>query len=136
MLKPRIGVPGAELAVLEVLWDRKTATIRELADVLYPGGETSHYATVQKLLERLEGRKCVERRRAGRANVYSATIVRGDLIRERLREAADRLCGGSMAPLLTHLVDAGELTPAEIRELRTLVDGLEPGSEEGKGGEE
>ena len=50
----RPDVPDAELAVLKALWDQGEATIREIADRLYPGGETSHYATVQKLLDRLE----------------------------------------------------------------------------------
>ena len=63
---PRVDVPDAELAVLKVLWERDSATIRELTDVLYPEGDTAHYATVQKLLVRLQGRGCVDRRRKGR----------------------------------------------------------------------
>ena len=49
-------VTDAELAVLQILWDGGAATIRQLTDVLYPGGGTAQYATVQKLLERLEAR--------------------------------------------------------------------------------
>ena len=40
--------------MLQVLWERGEATRRQVADTLYPGGSESHYATVQKLLERLE----------------------------------------------------------------------------------
>jgi predicted transcriptional regulator len=123
--RPRVDVPDAELAVLKVLWDRGPASIRHLTDVLYPGGEAAQYATVQKLLERLESRACVKRRREGRINVYSATVKREDLIRHRLREAADKLCEGSVTPLLTQLVDAQDLTPDEIRALRELVRRLD-----------
>ena len=54
-------VTDAELAVLQVLWEEGPLPIRSLADVLYPGGKTAQYATVQKLLERLEGKGCVAR---------------------------------------------------------------------------
>lgn len=121
----RITVPDAELAVLKVLWDDGPATIRKISELLYPGGETSHYATVQKLLERLQIRQCVARRRQGRANIYSATIKREDLIRERLHDAADKLCEGSFSPLLTQLVGARSLSPEEIRTLRALVERLD-----------
>jgi len=120
-----IAVPDAELSVLKALWQGGPATIRQITETLYPGGEVSHYATVQKLLERLQGRDCVERRPQGRAHIYSATIERDDLIRERLLDAADKLCEGSLSPLLTQLVDARNLSPQEIRTLRALVDSLD-----------
>jgi predicted transcriptional regulator len=122
---PHIAVPDAELAVLKVLWENGPATIRSITEALYPRGDVSHYATVQKLLERLQGRRCVARRLEGRAHIYSATVQREDLIRERLRDAADKLCEGSLTPLLTQLVDARNLNPDEIRTLRELVEGLD-----------
>jgi predicted transcriptional regulator len=120
-----IAIPDAELAVLKVLWENGDATIRAITDVLYPGGEASHYATVQKLLERLQGRRCVARRRTGRAHVYTATIARDDLIRDRLRDAAEKLCEGSFSPLLTQLVDAGSLSAEEVLTLRRLIERLD-----------
>ncbi len=124
---PRADVPDAELAVLKLLWERESATIRELTDVLYPGGDASGYATVQKLLERLEARRCVRRRRDGRRNLYAATVSRGDLIDRRLQDAADKLCEGSLAPLLTQLVDARRLSARDVKALRELVDRLDRG---------
>ena len=56
-------VTDAELAVLNLLWDWESATIRRLTDELYPGGNFAHYTTVQKLLERLEAKGCVARQR-------------------------------------------------------------------------
>jgi len=125
--RPRTDVPDAELAVLKLLWEQDTATIRELTDVLYPGGDASGYATVQKLLERLEARRCVRRRRDGRRNVYAAVVSREEMIDGRLQEAADKLCEGSLAPLLTQLVDARRLSARDIRALRELVDRLDRG---------
>ena len=49
-------VTETELAILQILWERRRATRRQITDVLYPGGDDAHYATVQKLLERLEAK--------------------------------------------------------------------------------
>ena len=39
MGRPAQDITESELTVLRVLWDRQTATIRQLSDTLYPGGE-------------------------------------------------------------------------------------------------
>jgi predicted transcriptional regulator len=122
MVRRCADVTDAELGVLEVLWDEGPSTIRQLSDRLYPDGGPAHYATVQKLLERLEAKRHVRRRRRERVNVYAATVRRQDLIWRRLRELADRLCEGSLAPLLTQLVGSSRLTREELRELRRMVD--------------
>ncbi|UCF66581.1 MAG: BlaI/MecI/CopY family transcriptional regulator [Acidobacteriota bacterium] len=111
----------AELDVLKALWELGPTTIRQLTDRLYPDGGPAHYATVQKLLERLEAKSCVSRRQRARINVYRATVDRSELIARRLRETADRLCDGSLTPVLTQLVDSAELTPKELAALRELV---------------
>src|SRR5262245_4456070 len=87
-------VTDTELAILQVLWDGGPATLRQLTDVLYPGGATAHYATVQKLLERLEAKGCVRRDRRATAHTFAAAIDRGELIGRRLEDVAEKLCGG------------------------------------------
>jgi BlaI family penicillinase repressor len=125
---PTTDATDAELAVLKLLWSRDGATIRELADELYPGGETAHYATVQKLLDRLESKALVERRRVRRSNVYSCRVDRGELIGRRLRDTAEKLCDGSLTPLLTHLVNVSDLSAADLADLRNLVRRLDGAS--------
>lgn len=115
-------VTETELAVLKALWRRGEATIRELTGELYPAGGTVHYATVQKLLERLEGKGHVSREPRGRANLYRATVARAELISRRLQATADSLCEGSLTPLLTHLVGSARLSPEDLSTLRELVD--------------
>jgi predicted transcriptional regulator len=122
--KPK-DVSDAELAVLQVLWERGAATIRQLTDELYPPGDESQYATVQKLLERLERKEYVARDRSGHAHVFRAVVDRDTLVGQRLRTVAEKLCGGMMAPLLTHLVRAEALSNEERRELRALIDELD-----------
>jgi len=117
-------ITDAELQVLKTLWDEGPATIRHLADRLYPGGQTAHYATVQKLLERLEAKGCVRRSRRERVNVFSATVDRRTLIARRLKRTADQLCAGSLTPLLTQLAGTARLSRRELAELRELIDRL------------
>ena len=121
-------ITQTELALLRVLWRRREATIRELTDTLYPDGTQAHYATVQSLLDRLLKKSCVARERRGRVNVFSATVSRGELIGRRLRETADHLCDGSLAPLLSHLVDGVEMSTEELATLEKLVERLDPSS--------
>ena len=118
-------VTDTELAILEVLWQRTSATVREIAEELYSGCNTSQHATVQKLLERLEGKKCVRRDRDNWPHTFEPGIQREELIGRKLQQTADRLCEGSVQPLLMHLVKAGRLSAEERRGLRELLDQLE-----------
>jgi BlaI family transcriptional regulator, penicillinase repressor len=118
-------VTEAELALLQVLWDDGPATIRQLVERVYKQTGTSVYATVQKLLDRLEAKRCVERERGGPVHIFRAAINRDELIGRRLRAVADSLCGGSLSPLLTHLVEGRGLTDQERHALRGLIDKLD-----------
>jgi predicted transcriptional regulator len=118
-------VTEAELALLQTLWDGGAATIRQLVDRVYQQNGTSVYATVQKLLDRLEGKGFVDRDRGGSVHVFRAAVNRDELIGRRLRAVADSLCGGSLSPLLTHLVEGRGLSERERHELRALVEKLD-----------
>ena len=118
-------VTEAELALMQSLWDAGAATIRQLVERVYMQGGASVYATVQKLLDRLESKGFVERDRAGQVHVFRAAVEREELIGRRLRAVADSLCGGSLSPLLTHLVEDRGLSEAERRELRGLIEKLD-----------
>jgi BlaI family transcriptional regulator, penicillinase repressor len=118
-------ITEAELAVLQVLWDDGPATIRQLTDVLRPGGGSAQYATVQKLLDRLAAKGYVRRDRSAAAHTFTAAVGRDEVIGRRLRDVAEKLCGGSLTPLLTHLVRTRRLSARERQELRALIDELD-----------
>ena len=124
MARKRRDVTDAELAILQVLWDRGPATIRQVTEVLYPGGAASEYATVKKLLTRLEQKACVSRDNRDAAHVFDATITRNDLLGKRLNALAEDLCGGSRAPLLMNLLRTQPLTEPERDQLRRFLDEL------------
>ncbi|HWY89010.1 MAG TPA: BlaI/MecI/CopY family transcriptional regulator [Gemmataceae bacterium] len=118
-------VTDAELAVLQVLWEEGPLPIRRLTDALYPEGKTAQYATVQKLLERLEAKQCVGRDRSHTIHVFKATIDKGELVGRRLRQVAEKLCGGSWTPVLTHLVQTEQLSAKDRQALRQLIEDLD-----------
>jgi predicted transcriptional regulator len=125
MKQIQVDVTDAELALLQSLWNQEPATIRQLVDRVYGQEGTSVYATVQKLLDRLEAKGCVVRDRGGPVHTFRAAIGRDELIGRRLRAVADSLCGGSLTPLLTHLVQGDGLSAKERKELRALIDRLD-----------
>jgi BlaI family transcriptional regulator, penicillinase repressor len=117
-------VTDAELAVLQLLWGQGPANRRQLADQLYPGGGLAHYTTVQKLLERLQAKGFVQADRGQALVTFRAAVSRDQLISKRLQDMADKLCDGSLTPLLTSLVRARQMCGRELDELRRLIEDL------------
>jgi predicted transcriptional regulator len=107
---------------MEELWKRGEASIRDLRNALYPDGGASKFATVQKLLSRLAAKRLVRRRKDETTWVFRATVERDELIGGELRRVADRLGGASLTPLLTHLIEASDLTAKDRARLRQLLD--------------
>jgi predicted transcriptional regulator len=118
-----IHLTDAEFAVIEPLWDEGPQTIRQITSLLYPGQSTSDYATVQKLLERLEAKECVVRDRSEAPHVFRAVVARAELIDDHLQQIADRLCDGSLVPVLNQLVRRMSLSNAQRAQLQKLLDG-------------
>jgi predicted transcriptional regulator len=127
MPRAAMDITASELAVLRVLWDRGRATIRQLTDLLYPRGGTPQYATIQKLLDRMEAKGYVQRDRTLYVHVFSPGVNRDELIGRRLRSLAESLCDGSLTPLLTHLARAQDLAEEDRLALRAIIDEGDPG---------
>ena len=119
------NVTDAEWSVLQLLWEKGPASVRRLTGVLYPRGGPSEYATVHKLLERLESKGYVLRDRDGGVYVFRAAVDRDAVIGQQLETLVEKMCGGSLQPLLTNLIRAKRLKPAELRELLALVESLD-----------
>jgi predicted transcriptional regulator len=124
MGRKRQDVTSAELAILQVLWDHGPLPIREITLHVYEADGPSEYATVKKLLARLEAKGCVSRNRRATAHVYSANMGQDELIGQRLQTLADNLCGGSRTPLLMHLLRTEALSAQERKELRQFLADL------------
>src|SRR5947209_14544866 len=125
-------ITDTELSLLNELWQRAPATVRELTEVLYGNTPPALLATVQKLLDRMEAKGCVARDRTKWPHQYSPALQREELVGNRLQAAADQLFDGDLAPLLTHLVRSQKLTAKDRENLRKALDELD-GKGPGKG---
>ncbi len=114
---------NAELAVMELLWQQDSWTARDLREELYTGSEKAQHGTVQRLLQRLEDKGFIDRDRTLPVHLFFATVSRQAYASGQLECLADRLTGGSLAPLITHLMDEKRLSRAEIQQLRQILDG-------------
>ena len=124
----------AEFTVLESLWDEGEGIVRDIAARLEKRGHAWAYTTVQTLLNRLEGKRCVERDVSGAAHVYRARVSREDVLEQRLTELADQLCDGASSPLVMTLVRNHRFSSHEIAELRSLLDKAESAKQDEAGG--
>lgn len=114
---------NAELAVMELLWQEDRMTARRIREQLYPGATRAQHGTVQRLLQRLEDKGFVDRDRELPVHLFFAVISREAYASSQLESLADKLTGGSLAPLITHLMEQKKISRAEIKRLRQILDG-------------
>ena len=122
--KPIRDVTDAELAVLQVLWNESSLTVRQIVDQLYPAGGESDYATVKKLLSRLESKGFVSRDASQMTHRFSAELTQEQLIEMRLSDVAADLCDGDSTPLVMNLLKNRKYSARERRQLHALFDEL------------
>jgi predicted transcriptional regulator len=121
--KPQ-DVTDAELAVLKVLWERESATAREIRTQLYPKGTSSDHGTIQSLLQRLERKGFISRDRSEFAHVFRPRVGRQAYAGQQLEALADKLTDGSLVPFVLHLVENRGIGAGERREIKKLLDQL------------
>lgn len=120
----------SELAILDVLWQRGEATVREVFEVLYEN-EGGGYTTALKLLQVMHGKGLVVRDDAQRAHVYRPAVTREAAQTRLLGPLVQRLFGGRRMELVLSVLGAGESPkPEELAQVRALLDRLERGREE------
>jgi len=111
----------AELAILRILWDRGPSTVRQVHDVL--GRERpSAYTTALKLLQIMTEKGLVERDERDRTHVYRARLSEEHTQRQLVRDLVDRAFGGSAAKLVLQALTSKHASPAELREIRQILD--------------
>jgi BlaI family penicillinase repressor len=115
-------ITDGELAILQVLWQRGVATSRDITAALHAEVTDPKMSSVQKLIERLEAKGCVERDRSERAHRFRALLSQEEFLRSRLQALADRLCGGALVSLMTTLVRSKGISRKDREELRKLID--------------
>jgi BlaI family transcriptional regulator, penicillinase repressor len=109
-----------ELRIMEALWQHGAGSVREIQESLPAKGRPA-YTTVQTILTRLEAKSAVRRaKKISNAHIYEAVVTRGA---EQRRLVDDLLgfFGGRAAPLMSHLIESGQLTLKDVEEARKLL---------------
>jgi predicted transcriptional regulator len=110
---------GRELDVLNVLWERGSATVSEVLEELQ---DRLAYTTVLTILQRLEKKGHVRHDPDGKAHRYVPLVQREEAQDTALQRMTRKLFLDSPELLMSRLVRKGGLTKKQLRELRTLVD--------------
>jgi predicted transcriptional regulator len=105
---------------MEALWKHGNASVREIQESLPEKGRPAHN-TVQTMLTRLEAKKAVRRaKKISNAHIYEPLITRGATQRLLVDELL-AFFGGRAAPLMSHLIESGQLTLQEVDEARKTL---------------
>jgi predicted transcriptional regulator len=115
--------PGGtlEYAVLAALWELGSATAREV-HVRVGEADGLVYTTTAKVLDRLNAKRLVIRKRVGRLFVYRPAVARDVIDQERTTTALSALLGSEPIPAIATLVDTVEaIDPDLLDELARVV---------------
>lgn len=114
---------AAELAILNVLWERGPSTVREVHEALQD--QKTGYTTVLKMLQIMLDKGLVKRDSSSRAHIYESAFaaeeVQGKLVENLLSDAFQ----GSAKNLILRALSVKPSTPEELAEIKRLIDKLE-----------
>ena len=112
-----------ELQILEILWARGNASIREVQES-FPEPRPA-YTTIQTTVYRMEAKNAVKRiRKIGNAHLFEPLVAR-DTARRWLLDDILSLFGGRAQPMMAQLAEVGKLTREDVRELERTIAQLE-----------
>ncbi len=127
-LRPKTKIPkptAGELEILDVLWRLAIpATVREVHAGLNATRLTG-YTTVLKLMQIMAAKGLLDRDETERAHRYTPRLKQQQTQTQLLRDLVDRAFHGSASMLVQHALAAKRASPAEIAEIRALLNKYE-----------
>lgn len=124
MPAPRLS--RLEFQIMETLWARDEASIREIQDS-FPTKRKPAYTTIQTTVYRMESKGVVRRvKKVGNFHVFAASVSR-DAAQRRLIDELLGFFGGSSQPVMAHLVESGRLSLEDIKEAEKALKELSAG---------
>ena len=115
----------SELAILNVLWERGSGTVRDVYLALYHD-EGGGYTTALKLLQIMHAKGLVERDDAQRAHIYRPAVNKQRTQKRFLADLVQRVFDGSPSQLvLQALGGRPNASREELDEIRALLDKLD-----------
>ena len=112
----------AEWELMDTVWKLGGApSVREVMEHAYPNGEKA-YTTVQTLMNLLEKKGLLTRKKIGLVNFYTPTRQREEMARTETRTLISRVFHGSAPALANFLIDQEDLNLDDIKKIKKLLD--------------
>lgn len=112
----------AELRLMDVLWDKGTATVQQLLEAL-PKRKPLAYNSVLTTIRILEKKGYVKHVKDGRAHVYLPLLGRKEATRFEIRHLVQRLFKNSHELLVLNILEDQSISEDELQRLRELMKG-------------
>jgi BlaI family transcriptional regulator, penicillinase repressor len=120
MSKPRRHRLGdLQLKIMKVLWDQGSASVPQVHDALR--AEQLAYTTVATMLRKMEARGLVSHTEENRRFIYRARVTADAVTQSMSHDMVDRLFQGSLADMVTHLLETREVSREELIRLEQLI---------------
>jgi len=114
------GLTDAELRLMEVIWDKGSATVGDVVDAL-PRRTPLAYSTVLTTLRILEEKGYLRHVKEGRAFIYHPAVGRDEARDTAVGHLVRRFFGGSHGQLALNLVEKKRIEAAELKRLRQRI---------------
>ncbi len=114
----------SELEILQILWQKGQATVREINDDLNINREVG-YTTTLKLMQIMLEKGILERDDATRTHIYKATIAEADTQKLLLNKFVEATFRGSAMKLVMQALGNHEASKSELNDLKKLIENLE-----------
>lgn len=118
--KETIRPTEGELEILSVLWERESATVREVYEAISVE-RAMVYTGVLKLMQIMADKGLVIRDESARAHVYRAAVKKDETERRFVRDLSRRLFAGSSAQLALRALEMEPASEEEVVEIRKLL---------------
>jgi predicted transcriptional regulator len=118
--KPSPTLTQAELRLMQVLWEKRAATVAEIAEALPP--PQPHYSSIITILRVLEKKRIVRHRAQGRAYVYEPLVDRDAAADSAVGHVIANFFRNNPTSLALRLVAKEKLSHDDLAQLRALID--------------
>ena len=113
----------SELEILNILWMRNEATVREVHEELAKSKDVG-YTTTLKLMQIMNEKGLVKRDESMRTHLYQSAVNKEKTQKHLLNKMIDSLFGGSSTQLVLQALGTGEqkLSVEELEKIQTLIN--------------
>ncbi|MEO6868184.1 MAG: BlaI/MecI/CopY family transcriptional regulator [Ginsengibacter sp.] len=113
----------SELEILQIIWNREKATVREVHEELIKT-KPSGYTTTLKLMQIMHEKGLVTRDERKKTHVYFAAVSRNKTQKFFLDRMISGLFGGSSTQLVLQALGNQKSSKAELEQIRKFLDDL------------